>query len=244
MKADARRFYRLYQARLLPVLAALIMLAGADPVADKKARSEEGEFKISFAGREIGDERFAIVTSDDAVQSTSVVSFRNPQNPQQKITLETRLGMNARFVPTNYELKSEAGGNRGTVIGRFSPNQVIFEYSGTGNSVRRGLLVGDEYTVLDTNVFHHFTFLVRIFGGKGKDGGGRFEVVIPQEYDSGFLQMKELEKETIEAGGKKIRCRHFRLDSDAVSIELWADDQLRLQKIAVPERKIEVLRAN
>jgi len=242
--AEMRQSDRLRLSRLLPILPAVIILAAAGAAADKKARSEEGEFKISFAGREIGSERFTIATSDDAVQSTSVVSFRNPQNPQQKITLETRLGMSGRFVPTSYELKSEAGGKTGTVVGRFSPNQVIFEYSGTGDSVRRGLLVGDEYTVLDTNVFHHFTFLVRLFEGKGKETGGRFEVVIPQENDSGFLRMKELEKETIVAGGKKIRCRRFQVDSDAVSIELWADDQQRLQKIAVPDRKIEVVRSN
>jgi hypothetical protein len=239
-----RRSYQWRLARLLLIFPAALALIAAAAVPDKKARTEEGEFRISFVGREIGSERFAVVTSADTVQSTSVVSFRNPQNPQQKITLETRLAMNARFVPTSYELKSDAGGKTGTVVGRFSPNQVIFEYSGTGDSVRRGLLVGDEYTILDTNVFHHFMFLVRLFEGRRNERGGRFEVVIPQENDSGFLRMKELDKETIVAGGKKIRCRRFQIDSGAVSIDLWADDQHRLQKIAVPDRKIEVVRVN
>lgn len=230
-----------FVAGCVPVLFSLIC-SSAGPT-DRKGTQEAGEFKISFSGKEIGSEKYLLVISQDSVQSTSAISFRNPQNLQQKINLETKLAMTRRFAPLSYELRGDVGGKKGTIIGKFSPNQAIFEYSGSGESTRRGLLVGDAYTILDTNVFHHFVFLTRLYMDKGKSGPARYEVVIPQENESGFLKITEAERATIPVGGKKIKTRHLRVDSGSVQIELWVDDQGMLQKISVPARQIEVVRS-
>jgi hypothetical protein len=223
------------------VLFSLVRASGAP--SDRKGNQEAGEFKISLSGKEIGSEKYVVVTSQDSIQSTSVISFRNPQNVQQKINLETKLAMTRRFTPLSYELRGDVGGKKGTIIGKFSPNQAIFEYSGSGESTRRGLLVGDQYTVLDTNVFHHFVFLARLYMDRGKSGPDRYEVVIPQENESGFLKITELDRGTIPVGGRKIKTRHLRVDSGSVQIELWVDDQGMLRKISVPARQIEVVRS-
>jgi hypothetical protein len=229
-------------ARVAWVLALVPFLGPPGAAGDKKPNREQGELAITLAGREIGSESYVLITSADSVQSTSTLSFRSPQDTQLKISIETRLSMDARFKPLSYELTSDAGGKKGTMVGRFSPNQVIFEYGGSANSSRRGLLVGDQYTILDTNVFHHFIFLTRLFIEKGGGKTERFEVVIPQEDESGVLRMSELEKEMLPIGGKKIRCRRFRVDSGALQIDLWTDERGVLQKVAVPARQIEVIR--
>ncbi len=225
-------------------LAFLLMgstLFGALP-SSKKPDQEAGEFLIFHAGREIGAEKFVIIKSDQSIQSSSVLEFRNPEDSRQKVHIETKLSMTAHFVPLSYELESEVGGKKGRISGKFSPNQVIFEYSGSQNSTRRGLLVGERYTILDTNVFHHFVFLTRAYLENSRDNMRRYEVLIPQENESGFLRIKDLGKESIDLKGKSNRARHLEVDSGSLVIDLWIDDSDTLQKIAVPTRQIEVTR--
>ncbi len=229
--------------RVSTALAVLLACALQQQAADKKPASEEGEFRIYVAGEEIGAEKFAIVAAGDAASSTSVLEFRNPADKRQKVQMETRCEMNARFVPSGYQLKSEVDGKKGTIVGEFSPNQAIFQYGEPGGTMRRaGVLVGKEFTLLDSNMFHHFIFLARLFDFDHKDTPQKFEVVIPQETDSGVLVIKQTGKETIRVRGKKIEARRLQVDSGAMVMQLWVDNQHVLYKIAVPGKELEVTR--
>jgi hypothetical protein len=118
---------------------------------------------------------------------------------------------------------------------------VIFEYSGGDRSQRSGLLLGDRVTVLDTNVFHQFIFLTRQFKYGGGAAPQNFEVVIPQEKETGILKIRELGKEDIVVKGKKYGTTHLRVDSDALQIHVWVDGNHVPLKIAVPDKQIEVI---
>jgi hypothetical protein len=226
----------------LLLFSCFLFCGAADHPADFR---ESGEYKIYAAGKEIGIEKYAILASGDTVSTNSTVEFRNPENARQKVHLETNLETDGRFVPRSYTLKSDVDGKKGTIMGEFGPNQVMFGYIGPdGTPLKRGLLVGDEYTLLDTNVFHHFVFLARLFhydAGKGKPQ--RFQVVIPQEQETGFLNVVEADKESLRLHGKKVETRRLQLDSGSVQIQLWVDNQRVVQKIAVPGRGIEVVRS-
>lgn len=208
-----------------------------------KAGREEGEFRILARGKEIGTEKYVIVSSADSASSTSVVEFRNPGETHQKVQLETRLDMNGRFVPRAYELKTEVDGKKGLVVGAFQPNQAMFQYTTTTVAPKKsGVLVGNEFTMLDTNVFHHFVFLARLYKFDSAEKAQRFEVVIPQESDGGFLKISNEGRETISVRGKRVDTTHLKADSGAVVMNLWVDSRRVLQKISVPERGIDVVR--
>ncbi len=206
----------------------------------KRVSRQEGEYRIFASGKEIGAEKYVVVTAPDAVTSTSTLEFRNPGSGPQKIRLDTKLEMDANYVPHSYELTSEVDGQKGSITGEFAPNQVIFEYTGGGRSVRNGLLLGNRFTVLDTNVFHHFIFLARLFKYNGGPNPQNFEVIIPQEKDTGTLKIRELGKEAIVSKGKKINTIHLLVDSGALQIHLWVDSERVPRKITVPEKGIEV----
>jgi len=204
---------------------------------------ETGEFKIYAAEKEIGAENYVILSSGDTVTSSSTLDFRNPGNGHQKIQLETRLEMNSRFLPRNYLLKSDVDGKKGRIQGEFSPNQAMFSYIAADGSPRKnGMLVGNEFTVLDTNIFHHFIILSRLFNNDSKYKVQRFEVVVPQEQDSGFVTISQAGKETLTVHGKKVETSHLQVDSGSLQIHLWVDNQRVLDKISVPDRGIEVVR--
>ncbi len=233
--------------RFFPAVAAMALVwlpFGGTPQKSPKVSREEGEYRISAAGKEIGVEKYAMVASGNAVTSTSILEFRNPGSGPRKIQLETKLEMDENYLPRSYELKSEVDGQKGSILGQFAPNQVIFEYAGGGRSVRNGLLLGNRFTILDTNVFHHFIFLTRLFKYNGGANPQSFEVVIPQEKDTGTLKIKELNKETLVIKGKKISTVHLLVDSGALKIHLWVDGNRVPRKIAVPDKGIEVLHNN
>jgi len=232
----------------LTCLIALAALAFSSPASggtedDKKASRQEGEYKIYASGREIGVEKYLIVTAADSVASSSTLEFRNPGEGPKKVLIETKLEADAQYVPRSYELKSEVDGQKGNIRGSFAPNQAIFEYSGNGVSIKNGLLVGDRYTVLDTNTFHHFIFLTRLFKYGAGDKPQKFDVIIPQEKDTGTLQIRELDKEAILVRGKKVNTTRLLVDSGALQIQLWVNNDRVPLKIAVPEKGIEVIHA-
>jgi len=129
---------------IVAAVAAIVLAGSASGWEKEKVEKEEGEFRITYAGREIGSEKFILTWSKDSASSSSVLNIRNPERERQKIRLETKLEMDGGFVPHSYELKSEVDGQKGSIVGKFSPNQAIFEYRGGETPRRSGLLVGNE----------------------------------------------------------------------------------------------------
>jgi hypothetical protein len=209
-----------------------------------KAGQEEGEFKIVVQGKEIGSEHYVLAVTENSASSTSVLNFRNPSNTQQKVQMESKLDMDGHFRPRGYQLRSNVDGKKGSIVGTFNPNAAMFEYQGGSTPIKKGVLVGNDYTILDTNLFHHFIFLVRLYNFDSKEKVQRFEVVIPQEADSGVLKISEAKRETLSIEGKKVETRHLQVDSGSVLIDLWIDRQGVLHKISVPSSGTDVVRVS
>jgi hypothetical protein len=238
----ARRRHSYFIA--LTAISSLWLSLGSTVEKDNKAERKEGEYKIYSSGKDIGAEKYVMIVTADAVTSSSTSDLRNPAGGSQKITLTTKLEMDGHYMPRSYEFKSEVDGQRGSIRGEFAPNQVIFEYSGGSRSFREGLLLGDHFTMLDTNVFHHFIFLARLFKYNGGAKPQTFDVVIPQAKETGTLKMRELNKETILIKGKKFNTTHLLVDSGALQIHLWVDSERIPRKIAVPDKGVEALHGN
>jgi hypothetical protein len=218
--------------------------AGSAREDEQKPFRLEGEYTILLGGRSIGVEKYVVISDGNAISSASTLEFRNPNEGPKKVSLETKLEMDDQFQPRNYELKSEVDGKKGSIQGEFAPNQVIFSYAGGGASFRNGLLVGDHYTILDTNAFHHFIFLTRLFKYGSSEKSQQFEVVIPQEKETGTLKISEIGKEDLQVKGKKLSTTRLKIDTGVLTIQVWVDGDHVPRKIAVPEKGIEVISGN
>lgn len=204
--------------------------------------AEEGEFVIFSNAAEIGSEKFNIQSTAEAVASSSVLEFRNPAETRQKVRMETKLEMQGNYAPRSYSLKSDIDGKRWSMTGSFAPNQVMFDVEENGGTRRSGLLLPNRCTMLDSNIYHHFIFLVRLFDFDSKEKAQKFEVVVPQEDDAGILKISELRRGEMEVRGKKREMRILQVDSDALQLQLWVDKEGKLQKISVPAKGLEVVR--
>jgi len=228
---------------LLAGLGSLIpfLLPSSAFCTEQPSLREESKFVIYVDGKEIGYEKFSISGSSDAVESQSVVSFRDPGKTRKKVLMETELTMDGGFMPRAYQLRTDVEGQKGTVNGSFVPGEATFEYKGSGTPLKRGLMVGNRYIILDTNVFHHYTFVARLYDMRA-GGTQSIEAVIPQELDGGKLKVKEIGSEVVPIHGSKMTLHHLTADSGMLLIDLWIDDQKILYKIAVPSKKIEAVR--
>ncbi len=224
---------------LSPPLLTFFLSAGQG--AQKNTGTEEGEFGIYVAGKEIGQEKFSIKNSGDSIVSNSQLNYRDPGNPKQRVRMETLMNMDVHYLPQTYQLRTELNGQKGTITGKFVPKQAHFEYQGHGGARKNSLLVGDQYIILDTNCFHHFIFIARLFDLEAKKSQP-IEVVIPQEIDNGVLKVSEVGIEDISIRGKSRKLHHLKADSGVLAIDLWVDDQRILYKIALPAKGIEVIR--
>ena len=220
---------------LIPMLS-LPLVQGAEEAPQR----EESQFGIYVAGKEIGYEKFSIFSSADTIESKSVVNFQDPGGKHKKVRMETQLSMDSHFLPRAYQLRTDVEGQKGMVTGTFAPGEATFEYKGSGNPLKRGLLVGERYVILDTNVFHHFIFIARLFNLRSGSAQS-IEAVIPQELEGGKLKVSELGLERMSIHGKKMDLHHLKADSGVLFIDLWIDDQKILYKIALPAKKIEVI---
>jgi hypothetical protein len=222
--------------------AMLLLLFSYSYGAERKPAREDARFDIYVGGQEIGQEKFSIATSEDSIISRSTVSFRDPKNSKQNIKMETELTMDSHFVPRSYQLRTDASGQKGMMKGTFDQGQAEFEYLAGGITRKTGLLVGSRYVVLDTNVFHHFIFVARSFDLDSKEKTQAIEVLIPQEFENGLLKISNLGSEKISVKGKTREFHHLKADTGSVQIDLWMDDHRVLYKIALPAKRIEVMR--
>lgn len=211
--------------------------------AEQKPFRDEAQLIIYAAGKEIGREKFSIQTSGNSARSSSSLNFRDPANSKQSVKLETELEMDGSLVPKTYQLRTEVNGQKGIVRGTFADRQATFEYAATGVPPGKTvLLVGDRFAILDTNVFHHFIFIARLFDFESKEKSQPIEILTPQELRNGLLQVSDAGVEDVSVKGKMRELRHLKVDSGSVQVDLWVDAQRMLHKIALPLKRIEVVR--
>jgi hypothetical protein len=208
---------------------------------EQRLASEEARFDIYVAGKKIGQEKFSIEYLAESIRSRSTLNFRDPGNQHQKVRIETQLSMDTQYLPKAYHVETDIDERTVTMKGTFVPGQANFEYQVNVVPRKMGLLVGDRYIILDTNVFHHFTFIGRLFDF-GADSPQSINVVIPQELDSGVLKVTMVGTEEVSVRGGKKKLNHLKVDSGRLLIDLWIDSQRILYKIALPAKGIEVVR--
>lgn len=226
---------------MVPLGIVVMILAG---ILAYGAARERGRLEIYSGGQLIGQEEFTVESSADAIVSSSRTEIRNPGSNGQIVRMETRLTLNSRLVPTRYELRSNVNGRAGDIEGVFTRGEADFEYRVGGKPSKRGLLVGDRYVILDTNVFHHFLFMARLFDLQSRAPSQSLEVVIPQELDKGVLEIRHQGVEKVTVGGRERELHHLTASSGAVQIHLWIDTARNLYKIAVPAKGLEVVRVS
>lgn len=203
---------------------------------------DEGSFRISIGGKEVGTETFSIRqngTGEGAVIiAVGRVVLDADQGPQE---LSSELQVGGRSLrPAAYEVRvqgSDAERITGRVVGgRFSA-QII---SPAGESMRE-YLAGDGAVLADDGVAHHYYFLARRLQGSS----ARIPMIIPRQSRQVIAQVKVTGTEEISVGGTTIETRRISITPGASQERIvWVDPEGRVVRMEIPASGFVAVRTN
>lgn len=229
-----------YQAYAFTLLA--LAAPGAFPAESPAAATpnDQGTFVISYAGREIGTEKFSIRTSSTQVEAEGQISLHYTDGGK-KVDVETaaKLVLSPALEPLAYTWDEKSPDtNHLEVDFRTSPAKSTLKKS-DGKLDVRDFKFGPNLVVLDNNVVHHYELLAwRYLQTAG--GIQPFNGYIPQEALPGGLAVTEV------AGGdaksEKKNLSHLIVSTDTSRVDLWVDSSGRVERVSFPSAQLEALR--
>ena len=223
-------------------LLILLALAGPAARAQETASSgltDSGVFQVLAGAARVGTERFQIRRSGTGWEASAELQIESGNN---KVSETASLRLDAALQPSSYErvqkspltaaIKVQFGGAAETtlvVTGGPEPEEQVF------------YLPANDLVVLDTNFFHHYALLVARYD-RAKGGTQPFNVFIPQEALPGTISLQLVGRDTAAAGEGTKELDHFQAVTDELQIEIWATPAGAIQRIAIPQANLEVVR--
>lgn len=227
---------RKFRFATLPLCGIALLTAAAPGLA--QAGTDEGEFKISVAGRQAGEEQFTIREAGSGSGAETIATGKvRLLLPSGTIELTPRLrasGIGAD--PVAYEVAVEGTSPRkivGTIGGgRFSAKIV----SPSGEQLRE-YVASSGALVLDDGVAHHYYFLAR------RLREGTVPVIIPRENRQVMATVRNAGEEQIRIGGAAVSSYHLVVQPQGGDERhVWVDVLNRVLKVEIPAREYLAVR--
>lgn len=228
---------------VLPAAGRVLHAAGGGAPAPGPANvDDKGTFVISLAGQQIGTEKFNIRTARNKVIAEAQIEMRVERDGKSyEFRTSPKLVLNADLEPETYSWSQKGSqSSRLEVDFRTSPARVRYHTVGGDDDVR-DFDLPTGVIILDDNVVHHYQLVVDRFqlAAAGKQA---FPAFIPQEALPGVLNVENLGNEQIQAEGETRELRHIMVSTELMRIDLWVDQQYRLQRISIPAAQLEAVR--
>ena len=222
-------------------LAAAVWLAisamAQNPAGDA---GDNGVFQVLADNRRVGPEKFQIKRSSGAWESTAELQIDGPKGG--KISEPSTLRLDSQLHPVRYE-RIQNTPVKGNLIAEFSSagTQLAAVLEGSDPQQEEFELQLDNLAVLDTNFFHHYAFLLRLYD-RNKGGAQPFNVFVPQEALPGTISLKFVGNEQTAVGQAAKNLDHFQAITEELQIEIWARPDGAIERISIPAAKLEVVR--
>ena len=225
---------------LLVAWSAASLSASAPPAREKV--NDRGEFVLIFAGHEIGKESFEIETKRDKIEASARIDLRMQQDGKTvELRSFPRLVMTPELTPVSYEW-SQKGAQSSHLEVSFEASRLTAKYhTVNGEDDVREFELPRDLVILDNNVIHHYQIIALKYL---RAGGGEktFRAFIPQEALPGSLTIEDAGSDRVDVGGREKLLKRLLVTTDNARIDLWIDNENRLQKIAIPAGQLEVYR--
>ena len=224
------------------VLAALLTAGpqvSAAQTAPGAPATEAGVFGIRSNGTNIGTERFQIRQTDAGWEATGELQLQVPGGP--KVSETSSLGMDAKWKPARYERRQQAP-QKGSLTAEFHTEGTLLKSDTPAGAQEQIFLLPETgLVVLDTNFFHHYAVLLRQFD-TARTGTQSFNVFVPQEATPSIIRVTLVGRETLTIQGAPVELQHFRATTEDIQLEIWATDRREIQRIEIPQAKLEIAR--
>jgi hypothetical protein len=221
------------RTRMLVLTAAVLTAANGAPA--QTVTLDEGSFRLSLAGREVGTEVFSIRQNGSGQSAVIIAVGRivlDGDKGPQELSSELQVA-GSTLRPAAYEVRvqgADAGQIKGRVVGgRFSA-QIV---SPAGEMMRE-YLAGEGAVVIDEGVAHQYYFLARRADGKS----ARVPVIIPRLNRQVVAQVTDGGPEKIAIAGRSFEARKYTIaPAGTPARDVWVDAEGRVLRLEIPDRK-------
>ena len=222
-------------------LLGLVLGSGA-PLSAQTETLDEGSFRISIGGSEVGMETFSIRQNGSGADAVVIARGRvmvDGARGNQQVQANVQLS-GPGLRPTAYEVEikgDDAQGIRATVRGSRVAAQIV---SPAGEN-RREYLVSDGAVLVDEGVAHQYYFLIR---RAGDATSASIPVVMPRQSKQVMASVSLKGTESISVGSRTVEARHYVVQpAGSAAVDVWADAQGRIQKISIASRNYVAVRS-
>jgi hypothetical protein len=224
---------------MFAAMAAVVISVGA--LDAQTTTLDEGSFRISINGKEVGTETFSIRQNGSGESAVIIAVGRvvlDADRGPQELSSELQVG-GRTLRPAAYEVRVQGSGAEritGRVVGgRFSA-QIV---SPAGESMRE-YLAGDGAILADDGVAHHYYFLAN----RLKGASARVPMIIPRQSKQVTAQVNVTGEVKLTVGGTEVDARRISVTPGTGQERIiWVDAQGRVLRMEVPASKFLAVRA-
>jgi len=195
-----------------------------------------------MGGQPVGTEIFDIRSTGDRVEAEAKIELRIERDGKvEEFKTFSKLVLDAAFQPLTYSWSQKGPQSSQLEVDFRSPPAKARYRTIAGEDDRRDFELPKDVVVLDVNVVHHYQLAVYRY--RRTDGGKQtFQVFVPQEAMPGPLEVEEAGQESVEINARLETLQHLVISAELARIDLWVDDQQRLQRMSIPAAQLEAVR--
>jgi hypothetical protein len=215
---------------------AFLLLFAAAPLAAQNV--DQGTFRVSVGGHEVGTEEFTITQSGSGAVAVTMASGKvDLRLPEGSLQLTPRLraqGVGADPVQYQVDVSGDAPQR---VVGTIGGGRVSAKIVTAAGEQLREYVASAGAVVLDDGVAHHYYFLAT------RTHAGRVPVIVPRDNRQVMATVSSRGEEPVQVGGRSVRLFHLRVQPQGgAEADVWVDDLNRVIKVEIPARQYLAVR--
>jgi hypothetical protein len=217
-------------------------LVGQSPATAAHDLTDHGTFEIYSAGKSIGTETFDIHVRSDRIEAQGDGQLQVEQNGKTiAVQTSSNYVLDSRLNPISYTWSQKGSqSSRLSIDFRSKPARVRYKQV-NGQEDRKEFKLDQDVVVLDDNEIHHYELAIARYN-QAKGGPQVLSGFTPQEALPGVIILNYVGPEQTTLNGDKVTLQHFALAAELTQINLWADDQGRLQLLSTADLQFQAMR--
>jgi hypothetical protein len=219
---------------LKPLMAAVLILALAlpRPGSGQNVSVDEGSFRIHMGTEVVGREEFSIRRVGRGNEARLILRGTVEMDlPEGRLSLAPAMEATGEdMTVTAYQLKVTGARESEIYVTRSGRRYMAKVLSREGEEVRE-YRAGPGSVLMDWNIAHHHHLLLPFLDGPNQVS---LTILSPEAGQQTRMTLSRVGEEEVRVGTDLVQGRHFRLDGEAPSRDVWFDEQGRVLRVAVP----------
>jgi hypothetical protein len=217
------------------LLGATVLVLGSvlpAPAAGQSVTVDEGTFRISVDGRDVGTETFSIRRSGTGDQAQIIATAEiRMEVPEGRTDIRPALQASGSDMAVSaYQVKI-SGALQEEIYVTLGDRRFLTSVRTERGEREREFRATPGTLLLDPGVAHQYYFL----SARASQDGVTVPVISPREGRQFDLRVSLVGSESVTIGGSPLEARHIRLEGEGGTRELWVDSEGRVLRLEHPE---------